>query len=648
MLRLKRDFSVEQAEVSDGVFEIAFSSEAPVQREILDEYNQPKLVNEILVHDGAHNADLERINNGAALLFNHDFDKHLGKVIPGSVRIDPDRIGRAKVQFSKHGELAQEVSAKVAEGTITKISFGYDLLEYEVQDNNLMVTKWAPYEVSFVTVPADDSVGLGRSLNINVNKTNLKEQKMAKRVDEMSIDELKDMTVEEIESLSEEDAETRELAIQKDADAAEVAGEAEVAKPDPISDAPSKDSQPKLSPEQRLEEVKEIEEIAERYKISRDEVLNAYASNMTASQFKRSIKPNKSPVVIRKMQKDTQTNLESKFSLDKVIRAMASNKALTGVEAEYGQEMARARAGTGMRSETSVYIPASALRSGQTVANTKDIMQTDVRYDSFVNLLLEKSILGKVNANVLTGLTTPTDVPRQTKSGIDAFDFVDENDVSPEAEMAFDNVKLMPKSFTGGIKMSRSVMNTMPNIGEYISGEIVKRSRIKLEKMILGSLMNKNGRAGLVKMLEDMKRVKTGEMTYKAFLAVVAELTDSGVEAEEIKFLMSGVTAAELKSTLRDPAVHDFIISDNNTLGGTHVLSSGIVESGSVLAGDFSGLTIGEWKGLELDLDTTSQRNSGAMIARIWCDMDWDVSNPDKMMVLKAGTAGGTPAKKAA
>ncbi|BEN87058.1 HK97 family phage prohead protease [Serratia marcescens] len=294
MLRLKRDFSVEQVEVSDGVFEIAFSSEAPVQREILDEYNQPKLVNEILVHDGVHNADLERINNGAALLFNHDFDKHLGKVIPGSVRIDPDRIGRAKVQFSKHGELAQEVSAKVAEGTITKISFGYDLVEYEVQDENLMVTKWAPYEISFVTVPADDSVGLGRSLNINVNKTNLKEQKMtkrAKRVDEMSIDELKDMTVAEIEALTEEEAETRELAIEQDAIAAEAAGEAEVAQPDPISDVPAEPSAPELTAEERQEEMEEIEEIAERYKISRSEVIKANAKGMTARQFKRSDLP---------------------------------------------------------------------------------------------------------------------------------------------------------------------------------------------------------------------------------------------------------------------------------------------------------------------------------------------------------------------
>ncbi|MBK4382407.1 HK97 family phage prohead protease, partial [Enterobacter hormaechei] len=173
MLRLKREYTVSDVTETDGIFEIAFSSETPVERQIEDENGYPITVNEILVHEGPHNADLTRINNGAALLFNHNFDNHLGKVIPGSVRIDADRIGRAKVQFSKFGELANEVREKVKEGTISKISFGYDLNEYELQGENLMVTLWSPYEISFVTVPADDSVGLGRLLNTS-NKSEVK------------------------------------------------------------------------------------------------------------------------------------------------------------------------------------------------------------------------------------------------------------------------------------------------------------------------------------------------------------------------------------------------------------------------------------------------------------------------------------------
>ncbi|MGK3600260.1 HK97 family phage prohead protease, partial [Escherichia coli] len=152
MLKLKRDFEAQEIKITDDSYEIAFSSETSVERQILDSYGQPITVNEILLHDGPQNADLERINNGAALLFNHNFDNHLGVVIPGSVRIDNDRKGRAVVKFSKVGQLANEIKAKIDEETISKISFGYDIIEYELKGDDLLVSRWSPYEISFVTV----------------------------------------------------------------------------------------------------------------------------------------------------------------------------------------------------------------------------------------------------------------------------------------------------------------------------------------------------------------------------------------------------------------------------------------------------------------------------------------------------------------
>ncbi|WP_173677021.1 HK97 family phage prohead protease, partial [Escherichia coli] len=212
------------------------------------------------------------INNGAALLFNHDFDKHLGKVIPGSVRIDSDRIGRANVQFSKHGSLAQEVYEKVKEGTISKISFGYDLNEYELKGQDLLVTLWSPYEISFVTVPADDSVGLGRLLNTNnksvkklreLNLTN-KGTRM-KRIDEMTKDELVEMTIDEIEMLSEEDRAKREEILEEVKVETENSGDSAVVETDNSpAVVPAGDE---LTEEEREEETEEILEIAQRYKV---------------------------------------------------------------------------------------------------------------------------------------------------------------------------------------------------------------------------------------------------------------------------------------------------------------------------------------------------------------------------------------------
>lgn len=652
MLKLRRDFSVGQVESTDGVFDIAFSSEAPVQREILDEFGQPILVNEILVHEGSHNADLTRINNGAALLFNHDFDKHLGKVIQGSVRIDYDRIGRAKVQFSQHGQLAQEVSAKVAEGTITKISFGYDLVEYEVQGENLLVTKWAPYEISFVTVPADDSVGLGRSLNINVTnkQINSKENKMAKRakrIDEMSAEELEDMTIADIEELSDEDRAKREEMLEEIAEA-QAAGEAEItatAAEDLANAGTESQEETELTAEEREEEIEEIEEIAERYRIGRGEVRKAIANNMTARQFKRSIKPSqtKAPAVIRTMQKDTQKNLETRFNLDTAFRSLLDGKNLRGAEAEYHQEMARKAMKRGAVAR-GIHIPVAALRAapgGNVSASLDPIKQSVTRYDSFVELLLGPSVVDKLGVNVLSGLETPIAIPGMTESGTDSFGFVAENGESPEGKSEFKDAVLTPHTFTGGNPLSRQALMTMPNISGYIADHIVKFSRAKLEGLMFGSIAG--GANAPESVIAQLTAVQSG-MSYKEFLKFAAGLIDEGVDPSVFKYVMNGSMEADLMSTLRDSNVHDYIINDDRKLGGYDVVSTGRIAADKVLAGDFSGLTIAEWSGLSLDIDDTTYRSRGAIVPRVWCDLDWKVTDTQKLKLLEKK---GTEAKAA-
>lgn len=634
----RRDLAVSDLKESDGIFSIAFSSETPVVRSYETERGEIEL-KEVLSHDeGA--ADLSRLNNNASLLFNHDFDNHLGIIIPNSVRIDSDRVGRADVRFSEHGQLAIDVKGKVEEKTITKISFGYDVDEYEIDYENetLLVTKWSPYEISFVTVPADDTVGLNRTklLNTSVKQISTRKKTM-KKIREMSEVELVELTAEEIEALSAEERAEYDEAIE----ALEVAQEEE-ARQKREGEVEDEDKETDEARQKREEDEDEIIATAERFKVPSATALKAIRSGMTAVEFKRSIKPNKS-IQVRKMAKDTQQTLEKRFSLDNVSRALASGKSLRGVEAEYHQEMARKALARGRvaRSNGS-FIPASALRAasaGNTTANLAKITDEVVRYDSFVDLLMEKSILGQLNVNVLSGLKNPTAIPRMTKTSTDSFGFVSEDGRSPEGKSEFDNVPMTPRTFTGGNPISRQAMLTVPDIGSFIADHIVKASRIKLEKMIFSAVANTNARDGIVKLLVDADRVQKGELSYKAFLKAVAELTDNGADAEAIKFVMRGATAADLKSTLRDSNVHDYIITDDNKLGGNDVISSGVIGEGSVIAGDFSGITIAEWEGLELDLDNTTYRDSDSLVPRIWCDLDWAVTNPDAMIVMQPAGA---------
>lgn len=132
--------------------ELAFSSEAPVER---------SFGLEILDH-GASSVDLSKMRSGAPLLMDHIHSDQIGVV--ESVRIDPDRVGRAVVRFG-NGQRASEIFQDVADGIRRNVSVGYRVFDAtEDSEGVYRFTRWQPYEISIVSVPADSSVGVGRAV----------------------------------------------------------------------------------------------------------------------------------------------------------------------------------------------------------------------------------------------------------------------------------------------------------------------------------------------------------------------------------------------------------------------------------------------------------------------------------------------------
>jgi HK97 family phage major capsid protein/HK97 family phage prohead protease len=138
---------------------ITFSSEEPVPRWFGDE---------VLSHaPGA--ADLSRAAAGACpLLFNHDMDDVIGIVEEAGV--GADRRGYATVRFAKTAR-GDEVMGMVADGILRNVSFMYRVNKYLIEsdpndpdDDIYTATSWTVYEISMVSVPADASIGVGRSL----------------------------------------------------------------------------------------------------------------------------------------------------------------------------------------------------------------------------------------------------------------------------------------------------------------------------------------------------------------------------------------------------------------------------------------------------------------------------------------------------
>ena len=109
---LRRQAAVRNIDEEARTVEVAFSSEEPVPRWFGDE-----------VLDHSPGSMLEtRLQNGAAVLWNHDTDIQIGVVEAAS--IDSDRRGRATLRFGRSAR-AEEIWADIVDGVIRHVSVGY-------------------------------------------------------------------------------------------------------------------------------------------------------------------------------------------------------------------------------------------------------------------------------------------------------------------------------------------------------------------------------------------------------------------------------------------------------------------------------------------------------------------------------------------
>ncbi|EFH6070232.1 major capsid protein [Escherichia coli] len=667
MLKFRRDLNGYGGVINEGhndqyEFEIAFSSTQPYQRQFWDEQNQEMVVlDEILVHT-PEAVDLSRLNNNAPLLFNHNFDNHIGVVC--DARIDADNVGRALVKFSKHGTLANDIRNKVIEGTMEKISVGYDIKEYHIDytKGQLIVTKWSPFELSVVSVPADDTVGLNRSLNtITVNLEakrdmtkeqieEIKEEQESAQVEETPVEENKEPKVEETQERQvEENKEDENLEDGKDAkhpesvdDDSSTVRETEEVKEEREA-APVEEEKTEEVAERSEEDEEEIREIARELNIDDEELKRALAiKDMTPEAF-RTKALNNLVNAQRNNEQIKDSKMEKTFDLNNVIRSLVDGAALGANEAEYSAMAATATMQRGRAARGgSVFVPAAAMRAaseGNTKATLTAVTDEKLLTESYIEMLLPASCLGRLGVTVLSGLNSPIAVPKMTASSVDAFGFVDENGAAPESKAEFANVKMAPKTFAGGNPISRQSLKTVPNIATLITDHINKAVRIKLEQLILSDKDNTRGPAGLVKQLVDGGRVaKKTAFSYKDLLKEIAALTDAGVPAQAIKFAMSGATAAELESTPKsDRGDAQGFIMENGKIAGYEVVTSGVIPADTIVLGDFSGIIVGEWGGLELDLDDSTYRAQSAIVPRVWLDLDYVVAQPEALKVLKIG-----------
>lgn len=593
----KREMTLTSDVLSDTdnrTVSLAFSSENPVVRTIGgQEYN------EILLHN-PENVNLERLQNKAALLFNHDFDNHIGVI--ESASIDSDHIGRALVRFSSVG-IGAEKFEMVREGTLSKVSVGYSILDYRIEGENLLITQWEPYEISMVSVPADDFVGVGRSLEQDEEAEETVNESEPDQTTTESTDVGTETTTEEIQSTEEAEEVEQEPEEVPETDSINNTEQSD-SNTDSNSE-PEQEVQPEEEPKEEFEEetrIAELKAISRTFNINAEITNSAISTGLSIDAFKRQIM-NKQTII--------KEDKQMEFSLNSLIRGML-----------YGEVKADGKRGVVIKNTDFV-------RAGVNTTNAKDVIHTDVLYGSFIDVLRAESVLKNFPVQMYTGLTSEIALPKLSGDFTSAFGFISENGVSPEVDANFESVLMKPKTFTGSVPLSRSVVKSCPQIEQIVTQAIVAGSAERLETLIMQGIVAAAQAAGKVQTVD--------AYDYATIVAAQGALGDEGVPFSSISAVMSPQTKATLRATLRGTNTAAVYLFDDGDLCGVPAYDSKVLAGQDfIIMGDYSKVAIGQWgDALELDLDDTTNRNRGSVIARVWADIDFVLTNPEAFRVIK-------------
>lgn len=449
----ERSFSLDRAAINADrrTVELSFSSEAPVERWDWD----LGTYREILDHS-PESVDLSRLRTGGPLLMDHNTRDQVGVIEAAAVS---DKRGKAVVRFSTSAR-AQEIFKDVQDGIRSLVSVGYQVstLEKEkVVDGvaTMRATKWTPHEISIVSVPADTSVGVGRTRKVDgetfetvINERNLP-------------------------------METPNPAPSNQPANMQVSAPAVLDLPDRMLSNDIREM--RCVSAQHGDKVPGLRELAIKAELAnwRIERFRDEASKLVPLPPKNKIDP------IPPVDPDT---MQKYYSLSRAISAKAENRELSGLERELSDEIAH-RIG---RTPSGFWLPPQALmernmyRSTQTTASGAVggfVVETDNLAEQFIEFLRNRSQVMRLGAQVLQ-LNEPTTIPRQASAG--ATNWVAETAATTPTTLGLTQITLSPKTVTAHFQYSKQLLVTgNPSIDALVRNDITNVIALAIDQVAL-------------------------------------------------------------------------------------------------------------------------------------------------------------------
>lgn len=588
----------------DGYTRLTFSvsSEAAVARYYGDE---------ILSHsDGAIRED--RLKRGAVMyLFNHDANDPIG-VVEG-YRIQNKKLV-VDVKFFKTSR-AEEISTMV-DGGMRNVSLLYRIhvVEEDVKKQRYTITDWEPYEVSAVTIPADPSVGVGRSL--------VSDEKFEVRMSRTTTDVITPA----------QPAKLGVTIVPEDNQAAAGASAERTSAP-PRIEAGQQHERPngvqieqgRVAAIRNLSKINKIDERTVEYWVANGISMEGVSEDMLRIMEERGKSNPQSAAALGMSKGDA-----NQFSLARAINACATNDwKLAPFELDCSRQIAQ-KLNKPVDTQH-FFVPFEVLQRDMG-SQRRDLTSTTpgsggyliaTENQGFIEILRNRSVAFRMGARRLSGLNGNVTIPKQTGAGTAYWLATDASTVT-ESEQAFQQIALTPKTASAYTEISRNLLlQSSPGAEGIVSDDLAQITALAVDLAALTG----SGAAGQptgVANTTGIGSVTATSVDYAKVLEFQTDVATSNVTPVRGGYVTTPAAAAVLMAKQRFTSTDTPLWQGNvwdGTMVGFPAMSSNQLSAG-MLFGDWSELVIGEWGVLEIAVNPYASFQAGIIGVRAMYSMD--------------------------
>lgn len=617
---------------------VAFASELPYQR---------AFGWEILSVD-AISIKTQYLDTGASVLVNHDWEDLVGVIVDYS--IDEDKVARATVKFGR-SDRANEVFQDVIDQVRRQISVGYMVEGMQQVDpidgiSAFRVVSWTPFEVSFVTVAADPSVGVGKSLStrdfdIEVQPIEDFIKGMSKPADpEAEADDEEEKDMEEVadEKMAEdekavpveaEEADDSEEDEEDDADADDLPGEVELKEKSAVIKVSEND--PRVEAE--LARVSTLKQLGEKLHAI-DIAKRCIEQGLDIESFKQMVVQSKSTKG-NKMELGLNAQETKRFSIIRAMNAQISGDwTNAGFEREVSVATAQAMAKEG-RSVGGIAIPFEVLtRTNNASSPTAggNLVQSNVLGSSFIELLYNALVLPELGATFMEA-NSPFSLPKGSRTSTATF--VSENGAAPAGAMAFTQVPFAPKRIADSTQLSKRLLSqSTVDVEALVMADFAERIALGIQNAAINGDGIGNNPLGIL----NQPAVQT--LTFAGAAPSYAEIVsmESSIADQNIKgnaYLVSPVTKGQLKTTPLTTAGYPVFLMNGKEMNGYPVAVSKVIANGDVVYGNWKDLVIAHFSSLDIVVNPYTFATQNLIEVSVGMDCDVNVRRAESFIVGK-------------